>query len=748
MAYIINKFSGAQLIVLEDGTIDTSTSMSLVGRNYTGYGELQNENFVFLLENFSNSAPPSRPVTGQTWFDDARSLLHVYDGEKWTIVGAAVLSIDPPPGPTTGSLWLKSPFNTLYVWNGSQWVFVGPETAEGFAITRARSGTLLDFQGITRPVIFLSVDGIVIGIASREAFTIEPTVAPFGFANLAAGITLSNTSILKGTLEGVADRALRLETARTINSVAFDGQNNIVVRASTTRKLAKGDYILGSDFDGSIEGRWDIDATANNTIGKIVARDSTGGFAASTISANIIGNVQGNVDIDSGTSRFNVVEANSFIGATLSGNAFSSTKLQTARTINEVAFDGTGNITVPASAATLTGTQINPSVTDSALKTVGTLTSLTVADVGIAIGAQLAMATPAATATISFAPVLKFTINNDNTFISILDSASSLAQGEPGGRPSITPAVDNSINIGITTSRFRNVYAYNFKGNADSATIATTSVNLQGGGAGSIPYQTSSNVTALLPIGAPTQILRVGAGNVIQWTDDQRETLFRGTYLTGGNYNGATAATWSVDATVTNTANKIVARDASGNFSAGTITANLTGTVSGNAGSATVLQTTRAINGVAFNGSADITVSAIDPTKVVKTGDTMSGYLTLHANPVNALHAAPKQYVDSRLPQFTFVAGNTVFSTSGFTNQVGSWNNNANYFDVFPPAGKTMSSLVAFIPSIAVIHYAGGVNGDDSMRCTWSQLSDRIRVYVQNTEQRSTPAANYLAIWS
>jgi hypothetical protein len=210
--------------------------------------------------------------------------------------------------------------------------------------------------------------------------------------------------------------------------------------------------------------------------------------------------------------------------------------------------------------------------------------------------------------------------------------------------------------------------------------------------------------------------------------------------------------TISVDATTTNTASKVVARDSSGNFSAGTITANLignvTGTVSGNAGSATQLQTARTINGVSFDGTQNITVTATDATKVALAGSTMTGYLTLVGAPVNANHATTKTYVDNRLPQYTFTSGNTVYSTSGFTNQVGSWNNSRNFFDVFPPSGKTMTNLVAFIPSIAVIHYAGGVNGDDSMRCTWSELSDRIRVYVQNTEQRSTPAANYLAIWS
>jgi hypothetical protein len=176
--------------------------------------------------------------------------------------------------------------------------------------------------------------------------------------------------------------------------------------------------------------------------------------------------------------------------------------------------------------------------------------------------------------------------------------------------------------------------------------------------------------------------------------------------------------------------------------------------------------------------------------KVDKTGDTMTGFLTLATNPTSALHAATKSYVDSSIstisltpgpqgaqgpqgPQgpaglngtsYTFTYGNTQYSTSGFTNIVGSWSNDSNYFDVFPPAGKTVNNLVAFIPSIAVLYYSGVVNGDDATRCTWTifpastnnlgglfnifNTPGRIRVYVQNTEQRSTPAANWLAIWS
>lgn len=135
--------------------------------------------------------------------------------------------------------------------------------------------------------------------------------------------------------------------------------------------------------------------------------------------------------------------------------------------------------------------------------------------------------------------------------------------------------------------------------------------------------------------------------------------------------------------------------------------------------------------------------------KVDRRGDTMSGALTLTGNPVLANHAANKAYVDAiaAASNYTITYGNTVYSTNSYTNIVGSWHDSYNFFDVFPPAGKTMGNLVAFLPSIAVLHYAGTVNGDDSTRCTWANLGDRVRVWVQNTEQRWYPAANWIAFW-
>jgi hypothetical protein len=760
MAYVINKFSGQQLVVLDDGTLDTSTSLGLVGRNYVGYGETQNENFIFLLENFANTAPPSRPLIGQIWFNTTDDTAYAYDGSQWNPIGSATVSSSAPPNTNSGALWLKTPINQLYTYTGTEWRFIGPEAVEGFGSTRARAGSLDNTAGDPQPVIFLETNGTVFAICTAAAFVINPNNSVTGFSNaLQVGINLSTTAKINGSITGNSATADQLSTARLINGVPFNATTDVTVTANTTNALKKGTYILGSDFDGSVERTWSVDASSSNVVGKIVARNSEGGFSAGTITATFIGDLTGNVTAASGTSVFNTVQANQFIGATLSGNAGSATRLATSRTINGVGFDGTNNITVPADAGTLTGNVLNGSVTLSSLTQVGTLSSLSVSDSGVSLGSgnQLTLFVDSSVPTIRSATGrLNFDMGVSGPDINFVNSATSLSLGGPSA-----PAVigDNTTNLGITGYKFNSVYANNFFGNADTATLSTNATNLVGGGLGAIAVQQAIGVTGFLGLGADNYVLRARSGGPA-WEPLTLEQLNKGSYISMINttttgsvdqFNSSVPVTISVDATSVNTASKVVARDASGNFAAGTITANLTGnvtgSVTGNASTATQLQTARLINGVSFNGTQDVTITATDNTKVALAGSTMTGYLTLVGAPVNADHATTKTYVDSRLPQYTFVSG-AQYSTSGFTNQVGSFNDGANFFDVFPPAGKSMANIVAFIPSIHVIHYAGGVNGDDSMRCTYSYFGDRIRVYVQNTEQRSTPAANYLAIWS
>lgn len=604
MAYIINKFNGEQLIVLDDGTVDTSTSLGLVGKNYVGYGETQNENFVFLLENFANEFPPARPISGQIWFNTSNSLAYIYNGSQWTVIGSALVASTAPTDPSLGSLWIDSDSNQLSIWTGSTWAFIGPEAVAGFGITRARSTSLLDADGNTKPVVLLQIDGTIIAVCTNEAFTIATTDSISGFSNsLVAGINLSSAVEVNGNVTGRAGSADRLATPRTINNVQFDGQQNVVIKAATTNKLTRGTYLTGSDFDGTVPVTWEVDASSANVIGKVVARNSEGGFSAGTIAATFVGDLTGNVTATSGTSRFNVIEATTFIGATLSGNANSASQLATTRKINGVNFNGTSDITVPADANTLTGNTLHATVLNSSLTSVGTLTELQVSSSGISVGgaSELNLLVESSRPTIrSSTGILNFDMGTSGPDVSFVNASTSLSLGGPNA-----PAIigDNTTNLGIAGNKFDKVYANEFKGNADTATLAVRASNIAGGGSGSLLYQTGINATASLGIGAEGYVLKSRAGQPL-WESLSFESLTKGSFLNFvntttsaavSNFNSSSPVTVSVDATSANTANKVVARDSGGNFNATMITSGV----------------------------------------------------TLLANPTAALHAAPKQYVDA-----------------------------------------------------------------------------------------------------
>lgn len=196
MAYTINKYDTSQLTVVEDGTIDQTTDIKLVGKNYAGYGEIQNENFVFLLENFAGANQPPRHITGQIWFDTGNSKLKFYDGTKWRTTGGAEVSGTAPAGLSTGDFWWDTSNEQLYAYNGTDFVLVGPQDA-GSGITQMQSKTVRDVGSISRSIIAATVNDEVLFIISPVEFTIDSSDAEnaiSGFDVVKKGITLKNTT--------------------------------------------------------------------------------------------------------------------------------------------------------------------------------------------------------------------------------------------------------------------------------------------------------------------------------------------------------------------------------------------------------------------------------------------------------------------------------------------------------------------------------------------------------------------------
>jgi len=231
MSYTINRYNTAQLTVVEDGTIDQTTDLKLVGKNYAGYGEIQNENFVFLLENFAGANQPPKALNGQIWFDTANSKLKFYDGTKWRTTGGAEVSSTTPAGLAEGDFWWDTGNEQLYAYNGTSFVLVGPQGV-GETVTQFQSTNIRDNTGTSRPVIKSVINDEVIHIISAQQFTIgsEDASGYPGFDVIRQGLTLKNTINSTGGVTstshrfwGTASNALKLN--------GIDASDYVVSRA-------------------------------------------------------------------------------------------------------------------------------------------------------------------------------------------------------------------------------------------------------------------------------------------------------------------------------------------------------------------------------------------------------------------------------------------------------------------------------------------------------------------------------------
>lgn len=215
MAYNITKTDGTNLVTIADGTTDTSySSLTLIGKNFAGYGEFVNENLVHLLENFSNSAAPNNPIQGQLWWkkasDGSPASMQVYDGTQWKAIGAAeVKSTEPVGTKSPGDAWWDSTNNQYKVWTGSTWTVVGPvyTTSTGVSGAIPTTTTNPNITGGSSSVVKIMAGNEVVAVVSKDP-TFTTTSIP-GFTTISPGITL-NPSISGITFNGTATNASKL----------------------------------------------------------------------------------------------------------------------------------------------------------------------------------------------------------------------------------------------------------------------------------------------------------------------------------------------------------------------------------------------------------------------------------------------------------------------------------------------------------------------------------------------------------
>jgi hypothetical protein len=234
MAYQINKTDGTIISTVPDGQVDTlSTDLTLIGKNYSGFGESLNENFIKLLENFANSSRPPRPVRGQIWFDTSELKLKVYSGTEFLPVSSATISNVQPSTLATGDLWFNDIDKQLYFYDGTNTILLGPSYSVSQGLSGLKVVSILDTLNQTRVVTYLYNNGILLGIFAKDFFTPKATIPGFT-GNIVPGFNAGNLAGIKFNVT-------------CTNSEKLGGQSASIYLRSDTSNVISGQLTVSSD---------------------------------------------------------------------------------------------------------------------------------------------------------------------------------------------------------------------------------------------------------------------------------------------------------------------------------------------------------------------------------------------------------------------------------------------------------------------------------------------------------------------
>lgn len=383
MAYIINRYDGTQLVTVEDGTVNQTTEIKLIGKNYNGYGEAQNENMLHMMEHFAGTTAPTKAITGQVWYDANTAKLKFYTGGSWKNAGGAEVAATEPAGLAEGDLWYNTTSNQLYAKTDSgDFILVGPQAA-GDGTTQMLSTIVLDDTSTNRSVIISLINDEALYIISGTEFTLnttQPTNVPTltGFTKIRKGITLVNTDATTGettdagdtgepVIWGTASNALRLNGVDADSFLKINGSREIILNenadaGATVVAVRANDngHTIGNSNDlqlkivsgnvgylGNVQGQ-EIQFAAARTPGAATTICSVKNVDATN--AGIIPSTNSLYNLGTSSLKWAEVHADSFVGSATAADtldvAGTNRAAATGATANTIAArDASGNLT-------------------------------------------------------------------------------------------------------------------------------------------------------------------------------------------------------------------------------------------------------------------------------------------------------------------------------------------------------------------------------------------------------------------
>jgi len=358
MSYTINLTNGSTLVPggISDGTIDTShTSLVLIGKNYAGYGQFLNENFVKVLENFSNTSSPANPLTGQLWWDTNNNILKVWSGSTWKIsTGATASPYNNPPGDLSalgGDLWFDTTNAQLKVYSGTSWVTVGPAASVATGDTGAVPAIMTDTSGGSHVVIQFKFSGVIYAIFSKDTFT--SALTGFNTTAIKAGI---NFSTVASPAWGLSTQDTNATNNTLVQRDSAGGINGVAITGTT---VTAGVITATNSFNGTFNGNLTGNVSASTITSSII---NTAGITASAgYSGTLLTANQPNV-----TGLGNVVNLNTNGTTRLTG---------TTNLVGYATYNGS-EIAIVGGGGSATFSSLNNTVVGNVTPTSGTFTTL------------------------------------------------------------------------------------------------------------------------------------------------------------------------------------------------------------------------------------------------------------------------------------------------------------------------------------------------------------------------------------
>lgn len=199
MPYVLKKSNGVTLATIDDGSINIDTDLTFVGKNYAGYGEILNQNLLKILENFSNSTRPAKPLAGQLWYDSSSKKLKLFDGVDFKALAKIEYGNITPSRPSEGDLWWNTSNKELKLFNGVGFVTITTQgttvideedRVQGIVFAQANSNL-----GITYNVLKYVLNDQTIAVSALDNFTLSTEDPLYGdFVTIRKGLTISGAN--------------------------------------------------------------------------------------------------------------------------------------------------------------------------------------------------------------------------------------------------------------------------------------------------------------------------------------------------------------------------------------------------------------------------------------------------------------------------------------------------------------------------------------------------------------------------